>query len=1123
MSSMDEQPTFVDEDDDEMADLFSFSTGDAEFVHVEPVPSAAGIGSAPRIRSESEDELFQLMSTTTTTSTEGATVTADQATKDILDWLDEDDPFQEAKEATNKADETPSKPETLSEPTVVELPPVFSSFLEALHSQQSTLQQVRDLYRPTMKLESSSDRQLCYCRIFNNNKTVADTVASSRAEAFVHFEKNSDKSQDRLQSWILDQTEQWTPQVAECSGRTETECTSDLSQLLVFYYYHSGSSSPPATTTEVSTTKEGGDVKEGREENNTISHDSIMATASEASKSTAFTAPQSPKAHQLPYLDPLIPPIAATLLSTGLSAPVSSALLTQCLPQLLPLLALQRQERWHAAHSLHTDFYRLASYHLPLLILHLDRYLPGWYGPVRLEEATEEESVTARGRMLHQQGLVPPFWLLTLWTGGPLAMKDLLSLWDILLLLGPAHNEMRFFLALSVFQDYADQLLLLTDQELEDKFQSIMTTIPEPVKDSATGEELIDTRRRIQEWWSTASFLQSCTPSSVVSLLQTAEDRAMQKAIQQRAERAEAELQARLKVEAEAHRLEQEKREEEARTRLNRARLVRFYRIHAPDKEDNIDKIMETYEGRLDELDAKLKRKYGEGFRPALKPTPAKPVSLSFLSRKQTSGEEEEVSSKPAEQEAKEAEERQVTSMTVQIKPEEVLPIVCWSKKTIRENARKNRQANRKPLQFYLVDCRSEEAAEEQGKFPTAVSLSPETLLDPEQMQHHENMFESLRGAVHIVIMGEGFSALPYLYSSKQPAHLDNLIREDEAQVSSCALFFIKKGFPFISVLDGGFAGAHSWLVREGPKFNLKASSVLVDYDANKSPFGQMEGYHSASTTEKAQRVMQNLLESSLVSMTKRAKQLESLATESKETEASAAALPIRMPIFLRGKSTEKDESTQATTDTEGSATTIKNPFAGLVRPGSSMSEKNDGNSEKPSSSPSSSATPATATTPSLANPLKNNPFKGMGAALNNSLRKDPNSSVPATGDIAANNPFRGFGAALNQTVSRAAESTPAAEAGSTSKPNSAAVAASNMLKRNPFARLGGNKGAAAPAVKEGGLRLGGWGQLGKNTMARMRGGAAVDTSSAAEEEVSFETGGSDSETKAEKPAVEKV
>ena len=89
----------------------------------------------------------------------------------------------------------------------------------------------------------------------------------------------------------------------------------------------------------------------------------------------------------------------------------------------------------------------------------------------------------------------------------------------------------------------------------------------------------------------------------------------------------------------------------------------------------------------------------------------------------------------------------------------EVLPVICWSKEAAASRGgtalARGRYSNehRASLKFYLVDSRPEAMAHEQGRFPTAVAMSPEALLDPDRIQQNEEMFESLRGAVHICIM----------------------------------------------------------------------------------------------------------------------------------------------------------------------------------------------------------------------------------------------------------------------------------------------------------------------------------------------------------------------------------
>ena len=95
-----------------------------------------------------------------------------------------------------------------------------------------------------------------------------------------------------------------------------------------------------------------------------------------------------------------------------------------------------------------------------------------------------------------------------------------------------------------------------------------------------------------------------------------------------------------------------------------------------------------------------------------------------------------------------------------------------------------------------------------------------------------------------------------------------------------CALFFIKKGFPFVSVLDGGFAAAHACLARSSEKLTL--SEVLVDYDEDTSLFAQLHSsyqeqkeFASASAGRKTTMAMQMLIENSMVRLTTAEHQLE--------------------------------------------------------------------------------------------------------------------------------------------------------------------------------------------------------------------------------------------------------
>ena len=82
---------------------------------------------------------------------------------------------------------------------------------------------------------------------------------------------------------------------------------------------------------------------------------------------------------------------------------------------------------------------------------------------------------------------------------------------------------------------------------------------------------------------------------------------------------------------------------------------------------------------------------------------------------------------------------RSHASVVLEVSTTEVMPVICTTKGQNLASGRKMSPAKRTSdtdtsLQFYLVDCRSELTAAEQGRFPTAVALSPEKLQDPEEL-----------------------------------------------------------------------------------------------------------------------------------------------------------------------------------------------------------------------------------------------------------------------------------------------------------------------------------------------------------------------------------------------------
>ncbi len=279
-------------------------------------------------------------------------------------------------------------------------------------------------------------------------------------------------------------------------------------------------------------------------------------------------------------------------------------------------------------------------------------------------------------------------------------------------------------------------------------------------------------------------------------------------------------------------------------------------------------------------------------------------------------------------------------SVALEVSPTEVIPHICSKKQAVGD--RSTRLPNDDgALNFYLIDCRPESIAGEQGRFPKAINMSPEKLQDPEELQRLIDMFESLRGAVHICVMGEGFASFPVLYNHPLSKEEQKLLEDDISRTSSCALFFLKKGFPFVSLLRGGFAAAHAFLSRSGPP-GLSPTEVLVDYDPDLSLFAQLEAtrqeqerFKSASNREKTARAVQRIIDNSMTRLTLAEMRINSSAAGLSNPEnvvkvkQSVVGLKKQMPtvsfgrtppLFMSKKLTHVEEGS----NNEKSATTIE-------------------------------------------------------------------------------------------------------------------------------------------------------------------------------------------------------
>ena len=332
--------------------------------------------------------------------------------------------------------------------------------------------------------------------------------------------------------------------------------------------------------------------------------------------------------------DPLLPPVAHAILQTGMPLAVTSVVLSQIEPKAMPLMRLSNAERFLAAKALHADFYLLACYHLPLLMMHLDRNCQGWHRPKKaneeaiseevLEEKTEEsdnqetigggaETVeeNAMTKKEKEVGLIPLCWFVTNFAGecdeACMDHADLLPLWDHLLTTG--ESSWKFFLAIAVLEKRSDVLLMMKGDELRRELEELFHFKEAPVDSFVGSSDNSSGGNMITEWLSLSKSLIECTPSSVIELLRSADDRAVGNAIKLRQIQMEEELRAQAEAHEAALKKERDERDAEEKKALMKARLTAYYRTHNPEKVDTIDQILKLFDGRMEVLNEKLKKK----------------------------------------------------------------------------------------------------------------------------------------------------------------------------------------------------------------------------------------------------------------------------------------------------------------------------------------------------------------------------------------------------------------------------------------------------------------------------------------------------------------------------------
>ncbi|KAJ0392963.1 hypothetical protein P43SY_001022 [Pythium insidiosum] len=122
-------------------------------------------------------------------------------------------------------------------------------------------------------------------------------------------------------------------------------------------------------------------------------------------------------------------------------------------------------------------------------------------------------------------------------------------------------------------------------------------------------------------------------------------------------------------------------------------------------------------------------------------------------------------------------------------------------------------------LKFFIVDCRRLRSSEDlkSGRIPAAFTLDPSVFESPELIDRTMDALNAMKSRVHIVLVGNGVGVPPELLKTEEmKTSVRDAVRHDAATMNRAALFFQKKGFRYISCLDGGYSSWHAY-VRDDP------------------------------------------------------------------------------------------------------------------------------------------------------------------------------------------------------------------------------------------------------------------------------------------------------------------
>ncbi|KAF0736610.1 hypothetical protein Ae201684P_001627 [Aphanomyces euteiches] len=149
------------------------------------------------------------------------------------------------------------------------------------------------------------------------------------------------------------------------------------------------------------------------------------------------------------------------------------------------------------------------------------------------------------------------------------------------------------------------------------------------------------------------------------------------------------------------------------------------------------------------------------------------------------------------------------------------------------------RSTSAEKIRYFIVDCRPEEYLS-RGRIPTSFAFNSESLMDPSAFDAVMATLQPMKSSVHICILGHGYArhANHLIKDLNIPKSLvADMLAKDAAQVNDAVMFLTKRGFPYVSVVEGGYASAHRFL----SKSRLFSLSDLTDHDPKQCDLCQQD------------------------------------------------------------------------------------------------------------------------------------------------------------------------------------------------------------------------------------------------------------------------------------------